>query len=110
MLTLLRLITRPRATALAGAAAVCLALALVPAAGAKPATVKCGNTGVYLDITATGLTCSQARVLVRSPSLTVEFKCTFGNGNPRLVSCHRGSKKVSYKIKTGGGQGGGQGA
>ncbi len=98
-----------RVTALAGVGALTLALALVPAAGAKTSTVHCGTSGAYMDITATGLTCSQAKALVKSGTLTVQYRCTFGNGDPRLVSCHKGSKKVSYKIKTGGGQGGGQG-
>ena len=109
MPTLLRRPTPSRVTALAGAGALALALALAPAATAKTSTVKCGNSGVYMDITATGLTCSQAKALVKSGSLTVQYKCTFGSGDPRLVSCHKGAKKVSYKIKTGGGQGGGQG-
>ncbi len=97
--------TPSRVACLTGVGAISLALALVPAAGAKTASVKCGNEGTYMDITATGLTCAQAKALVKNPSLTIEYTCTFGNGDPRLVSCHHGSKKVSYKIKTGGGQG-----
>ncbi len=97
--------TPSRVACLAGVGALSLALALVPAAGAKTASVKCGTDGIYMDITATGLTCAQAKALVKSSTLTVKYTCTFGNGDPRLVSCHHGSKKVSYKIKTGGGQG-----
>ncbi len=94
-----------RATGLTLAGTLALALALGSTAAAKSTTVHCGNELPYMDITATGLTCAQAKSLVKSASLTVTYTCTFGNGNPRLVSCHHGSKKVSYKIKTGGGQG-----
>ena len=104
-----RSLSLTRAAVLTALLALVLAVSAGSAASAKSTTLHCGNESPYLDITATGLTCAQAKQLVKSTgTLVTQYTCTFGNGDPRLVSCHRGSKKVTYKIKTGGGQGGGQ--
>jgi hypothetical protein len=82
-------------TALGVAAA--LSLAVAPAITAKPVTHQCGNDGVYDHLTATGLSCGQARTVLKNPSWTFHWSCTFAKpGQPEV--CHHGAETITWLV------------
>jgi hypothetical protein len=70
-------------------------MALAPVSTAGPITHRCGNVGTYHDLTATGLTCAQARTLLSDPSWTFHWSCTFAQpGHPEV--CHHGDETITW--------------